>query len=319
MQPPNWLLPEQVTSFRRALAALSKYRGALLADPVGSGKTFVALAVARELNRGPTACLVPATLLAQWQATAARLGAPVSLCSHEQVSRGKLPQNTRGLVLIDESHHFRNPATRRYRHLAPWLVKRATLLITATPIVNRMSDLAHQLLLSVRDDALLPDGIPSLKQLLTSCQPADALGQLVLENDGLDSRRPRSRYWCSFPSRQETAVLARRSESLSRLRLSRSQAVSALIRGVLFRALASSPAALEGALRRYRRLLLHARDAKEAGRELDRAELRGFTRSLGDQLIWWELLPPAESKSEIEISDLEELPDQITRARAAME
>ena len=319
MEPPDWLLPEQIPSFRRALAALRRYRGALLADPVGSGKTFVALAVARELNRGTTACLVPATLLAQWQATAARLQTPVSLCSHEQVSRGRLPQSTGGLVLIDESHHFRNPATQRYRHLAPWLVNRPALLITGTPIVNRMSDLAHQLLLSVRDDALLPDGIPSLKVLLASCQPAEALGQLVLENDGLTDLRPRSRSWRSLPSREETAVLAHRSEPLDRLRLSRSVAIAALIRGVLLRALVSSPAALEGALRRYRHLLLHARDAMEAGRELDRAGLRSFTRSLGDQLIWWELLPAGEAHSEIELSDLEQLPDLITRARAAIE
>ena len=37
--PPAWLLPGQVRSFRRALAALERYKGALIADPVGSGKT----------------------------------------------------------------------------------------------------------------------------------------------------------------------------------------------------------------------------------------------------------------------------------------
>src|SRR4051794_25652679 len=35
--PPPWLLPGQARSFRRALAALQRYGGALLADPVGSG------------------------------------------------------------------------------------------------------------------------------------------------------------------------------------------------------------------------------------------------------------------------------------------
>src|SRR3954471_5188882 len=71
--PPAWLLEAQRLSFRRVLAALHRYRGALLADPVGSGKTFVALALAAEMNRGATACLVPASLIPQWQQTAQRL------------------------------------------------------------------------------------------------------------------------------------------------------------------------------------------------------------------------------------------------------
>src|SRR5215211_7498263 len=52
-EPPAWLLGPQVSSFRRVLAAIHRFRGSLLADPVGSGKTFVALAVAAQLNRGP--------------------------------------------------------------------------------------------------------------------------------------------------------------------------------------------------------------------------------------------------------------------------
>src|SRR5712671_4995887 len=89
--PPAWLLPEQVASFRRALAGVRHFRGAVLADPVGSGKTYVALAVARALNHGPTVCLVPASLVAQWEATARALGVALTLVSHQQVSRGQLP------------------------------------------------------------------------------------------------------------------------------------------------------------------------------------------------------------------------------------
>ena len=50
--PPQWLLPSQQRSFRRVLAAVRRHRGAVLADPVGSGKTYVALAVAASFNRG---------------------------------------------------------------------------------------------------------------------------------------------------------------------------------------------------------------------------------------------------------------------------
>ena len=310
-EPPAWLLPEQGKSFRRVLAAIERYRGAVLADPVGSGKTFVALAVAARLNRGPTACLVPAMLLAQWQRTAARLAIPVTLCSHEQVSRGHLPEGTRGLVVIDESHHFRNPRTKRYRHLAPWLVGRPALLVTATPIVNSMRDLAHQLVLAVKDDALAPHGIRSIHSLLAGGCAVEALGHLVQENERVTERRPLRLVRRSLPTQRESAATLHSLELLSQLQLSRNQAVAGLIRGVLLRAVASSPAALEGALRRYRRLLLCARDAARAGQPMDRAEVRQFTRELGDQLVWWELLPGNGTQGEIELDDLPHLERQV--------
>ena len=310
-EAPPWLLPEQVQSFRRVLAALRHHGGAVLADPVGSGKTYVALAAAAALNRRSTACLVPATLLAQWESVAARLGVRVTVCSHEQVSRGKLPKGTRGLVVIDESHHFRNPATRRYRHVAPWLVGRAALMVTATPVVNRTADLGNQLLLAVRDDALLLDGIASLGTLLTKGCATASLGQLVVEGKAASHRRPGTIRRITGPTSRECAALDRRMEMLGRLRLSRSEPIAALLRGVLLRSAGSSPAALIAALCGYRRLLLHARDALGSGRAMDRSEIRRFTAELGDQLIWWELLPPVETGSDIELGDLEAIDDLI--------
>ena len=301
--PPSWLLPEQVLSFKRVLAAIRRYRGALLADSIGSGKTFIALAVAAALNRGPTACLIPASLASQWLATADRLGVPVTLCTHEQVSRGRLPRSTRGLVVIDESHHFRNPHTRRYRILAPWLVGRLTLLVTATPIVNRVLDLAHQLLLAVPDDALILDGVSSLRAMLTSECSVAALGRLVFESEVVNAGRPQKIWTHGTPCVSDSAMIGSL-EGLNQLRFSKSDSIAALIRGVLLRALSSSPAAFGCALGRYRRLLLHARDAAQAGRTIDRGELRRFTRRLADQLVWWEMLPSTTSASEIELDDL---------------
>ncbi|MFL5510869.1 MAG: helicase-related protein [Gemmatimonadales bacterium] len=306
-QPPSWLLRCQQPSFRRVLAAIARYRGALLADPVGSGKTFVALAAAAQLNQKTTACLVPASLVSQWHATAARLGVAVELCSHEQVSRGRLPRGTRGLVIVDESHHFRNPHTRRYRHLAPWLTGRSALLLTATPIVNRAADLAAQLLLSIRDDALTLEGVSSIRALLKQGCSAPALGELVFENDAVIESRPQRVLVRQAADPRESlaaeAVLAK----VGALKLSRCRTTAELIIGVFLRAAASSPAAFRESLRRYRRLLLHARDALRAGQILDRRELKRFTRQLDDQLVWWELLPVARAGSEIELSDLEQL------------
>lgn len=302
--PPHWLLPAQVPSFRRILAALNRYRGALLADPVGSGKTYVALAAASVLSHGTTACLVPATLALQWRATAARLGIAVTVCSHEQVSRGTLPRGTRGLVIIDESHHFRNPTTRRYRHLAPWLVGRPALMVTATPIVNRMDDLVHQLLLAVRDNALATDGISSIRAMFGRASTCPVLGGVVVEAAVDCSHRPQRIHAISPPTRPECQDSARMVELVDCLRLSRQPPIARLIRGILLRAVGSSPRALAGALRRYRRLLLHARDALRAGHLFNRTELQSFAAELGDQLVWWELFPNPGGEPEIELEDL---------------
>lgn len=290
----------------------------MLADPVGSGKTYVALAAAEAFNRGrPVAGLVPAALLPQWEAAAAGTGIRLMLRSHERVSRGALPERTRGLVIVDESHHFRNRHTKRYGHLAAWLVGRPVLLVTATPVVNRLSDLGHQLHLGVRDNALAMDDITSIRALLASGCRSPALGHLIVEGEAVESGRPRRVCKSSTPRIAECKEAERLMELLRPLRLSRDPPIARLVRGVLLRAAGSSPAALAGVLRRYRRLLLNARDAQQAGRGMDRSELRRFTAELGDQLVWWELLSTEETASELELSDLRELDELIARATAA--
>ena len=156
---PDWLRPEQQPSLRRVVAALRRYGGCLLADPVGSGKTYVALATAGLEASASTTCVVPASLLEEWRRAAASVGVKVALWSHERLSLGTAPAGNPRLVIVDESHRFRNPATRRYATLARWLVGRQVLLVSATPVVNRLGDLASQLLLAVRDDALRLEGL----------------------------------------------------------------------------------------------------------------------------------------------------------------
>jgi superfamily II DNA or RNA helicase len=315
---PEWLRPEQVRSFRRALHALRRYGGVLLADPVGSGKTWVALALAATLSRArPTACLVPATLIPQWKAVAYTLGVEIVTLSHQAVSRGRLPTVNRGLVVVDEAHHFRNPSTWRYRHAAPWLMGRPVLLVTATPVVNRLDDLLHQLLLGVRDDALAADGETSLRALLGRGCGSPALGRLVVEAACPGGLRPERRSVSTVPSGTEIAAAESALASLDRLRLSRLPGTAALVRAVLRRAAASSPAALAAALRRYRNLLLHARDAAAAGRPLERAAIRRFTGELEDQLVWWELMPATHDPSDLLLDDLHRIDEVLRQAVAA--
>jgi hypothetical protein len=301
------------------MAALERYRCALLAEPVGSGKTYVALAVAGQLQgRRPTACLVPAPLAAQWRAVAKRVGVPVEVGTHQLASRGRLPAGTTGLVIIDESHHFRNPLTRRYAHVAPWLVGRRVLLLSATPVVNRLDDLAHQLLLGVRDDALIADGMVSLGASLAAGRGLSALGTLVIEDTAPAGPRPARLAGASVATPGEADLAEVTIASIGRLRLSRHPPIAALLRGVLHRAAASSPAALAGALRRYRVLLLHARDARHAGRALTRAELRDFAGELDDQMVLWALIAEdAGGEVELALDDLAMVDDVVADAARA--
>jgi hypothetical protein len=301
------------------MAALERYRGALLADPVGSGKTYVALAVASLLQgRRPTACLVPAALAAQWRAVAERVGVPVEVGTHQLASRGRLPAGTAGLVIVDECHHFRNPLTRRYARVAPWLVGRRVLLLSATPVVNRLDDLAHQLLLGVRDDALVADGMVSLRASLAAGRGLSALGALVIEDTAPAGPRPARLAGVSVATPEEADLAELTIASIGRLRVSRRPPIAALLRGVLHRAAASSAAALAGALRRYRALLLHARDARHAGRALTRAELRDFAGELDDQMVLWALIPDDGGDDvEIALDDLATVDDVVADAARA--
>jgi superfamily II DNA or RNA helicase len=318
--PPAWLRSEQIRSFRRTLHALRRYGGALLADPVGSGKTYVALAVAAALNRGrPTACLVPATLVEQWRCTARNLGLAVAATSHQSVSRGRVPGMNRGLVVVDESHHFRNPAAWRYRNVAPWLVGRPVLLVTATPVVNRLDDLLHQLLLGVRDDALAADGVASLRTLLGCGHGSPSLGRLVVESSCPEGLRPGRRGVSTAPDSAECDAAEAWLGSIDRLRLSRVPGTEALVRTVLRHAAASSPAALAAALRRYRNLLLHARDAAGAGRPLERAAIRRFIGEMENQLVFWELMPAGEDPNDLQLDDLDRIDEVLREATSAEE
>jgi hypothetical protein len=67
------------------------------------------------------------------------------------------------LVVVDEAHAFRNPATRRHRSLA-WLCRSArVVLLTATPINNSLMDLYFLFRLFIGDGALDDLGVPDLR------------------------------------------------------------------------------------------------------------------------------------------------------------
>jgi len=83
---PPWLAPHQVPAAERLNAILARYRGALLADAVGLGKSYVALAVALA-QAEPFALIVPAVLAPQWRSLLDRFGVDAPIVTHEALSR----------------------------------------------------------------------------------------------------------------------------------------------------------------------------------------------------------------------------------------
>src|SRR5256886_3978667 len=161
---PAWLAPHQVPATERLLGILARHGGPLLADPVGLGKSYVALAVALVLGE-PFALVVPAVLVRQWRALLEEHGAEAPILTHESLSAStvRLPNRpTVRLFVVDEPHRFRNPATNRYRALARFVVGARVLLVTATPVHNRIADLFHLFRLFLRDHDLTALGVPSL-------------------------------------------------------------------------------------------------------------------------------------------------------------
>lgn len=153
------LRPHQCEAVQLIAQTIDVFGGALLADDVGMGKTFTALASAR--HAGAVAVVAPATLRLMWQEAAKRAARPITVISYERLSawRGDLPHVD--FVIADEAHHVRNPRTRRYDAMARLTRHAQVLLLTATPLHNREQDLRHLLALFLgaramdADDALI--------------------------------------------------------------------------------------------------------------------------------------------------------------------
>ena len=164
---------------------LESYNGCILADSVGLGKTFTALAVVKyyELRNKSVLVLCPKKLSDNWQNYNQNLVTNIFakdrfnydvLCHTDlQRSRGyslgirldRINWGNYDLVVIDESHNFRNNEAfkdreTRYQKLMNKVIKAGVktkvLMLSATPVNNRFNDLRNQLALAYEGD---PDNL----------------------------------------------------------------------------------------------------------------------------------------------------------------
>lgn len=174
----------QQEAVSRCVTLLDRHWGAMLCDSVGLGKTYEGLGIVGEFVRRrqeasgkPVRALVvcPAQLLNNWSneklLSYGIVGETITMESlpqlvvdedeaespAERVRRERRLNYLRkfDILLVDESHNFRNPATKRYRALQE-VIRGAgdmrVVLLTATPINNSPWDLYHQLSLITRGD-----------------------------------------------------------------------------------------------------------------------------------------------------------------------
>ena len=147
--------------FQTARSALRRMRGrAILADEVGLGKTIEAGLILAELRlrglAGRTLVITPAGLVAQWREELERkFGVPTTIpgqdtdrgvlivslaAARRDPLRSQLTPESWDLIIVDEAHRVRAPRSASGQ-LIRQLRSRYLLLLTATPVENRLQDL----------------------------------------------------------------------------------------------------------------------------------------------------------------------------------
>jgi SNF2 family DNA or RNA helicase len=176
----NMLYDFQKDGVKGAINKILKHNGCIIADSVGLGKTFEALAVIKyfELLNKNVLVLCPKKLEDNWQVyrnldsrnPLLKDRFAFNVMAHTDLGRDRFSTHLWGnydLVVIDESHNFRNNAkgglrddgTRRrsrYEMLMEDILQSGVdtkvLLLSATPVNNNLKDLRNQFLLITQDD-----------------------------------------------------------------------------------------------------------------------------------------------------------------------
>ncbi|HGF5110906.1 TPA: helicase-related protein [Vibrio parahaemolyticus] len=184
-----------------AIDKLMKHNGCIISDSVGLGKTFEALAVIKyfELRNDKVLVLCPKKLRDNWQVYTqndkrnllASDRFNYDVLNHTDMSRYKgysgainletINWGNYHLVVIDESHNFRNnnpkkEGKNRYQRLLDDIIKAGVktkvLMLSATPVNNRLNDMKNQVafITEANDSALAEEGIKSIERTLMQAQ-----------------------------------------------------------------------------------------------------------------------------------------------------
>jgi hypothetical protein len=183
-----------------AIEKIETFGGCIIADSVGLGKTFEGLAVMKyyQLRNSRILVLAPKKLRENWTVykmndkrnILAQDRLNYDVLNHTDLSRTKgksgdidlemINWGNYDLVVIDESHNFRNNPTKRgmtrYKRLMNDVIKSnirtKVLMLSATPVNNKMNDLKNQIAFITEGDdvAFVSYGIDSISQVMRDSQ-----------------------------------------------------------------------------------------------------------------------------------------------------
>lgn len=182
----------QQEGLRESIRLIDRHGGVIVSDAVGLGKTYIGMGLLEHyvlgkrrkghIPKGLVIC--PAQLRdLVWAPKLNEYGIKAEVISQEAVSREEFPwrdYNQYDVILIDESHNFRNPGTGRYQNLQRLLatgkLDKIVILMTATPINNSVWDLYHQVSLITRqqNNFFAEYGIRNLNSFFREVQDGNA-------------------------------------------------------------------------------------------------------------------------------------------------
>jgi len=157
-------LRDKLFEFQKAAVQISakylqKRRGVLVGDVVGLGKTRVGAVLIRMFQHEigiSTLIICPPKLEKMWQGYIDEYGLIAKILPSSKVTKESLQKIDPRfrMVLIDESHNFRNPKGKKYRALQQFILERDSMcmLLSATPYNKSYLDLSAQLGLFVPKD-----------------------------------------------------------------------------------------------------------------------------------------------------------------------
>jgi superfamily II DNA or RNA helicase len=175
----------QSEAVRIAARYLNRQGGVVIGDVVGLGKTLMGSALAKmfEDDQGVSTLIIcPRNLVKMWQGYVDQYGLRARVMSSSLVTRqlDDVPGRFK-LVILDESHNFRNREGKRYRAIKEFIEHSDArcILLSATPYNKSYADLAAQLRLFVPENKAL--GVRP-ERLLRDIDPVEWGNYQVAEN-----------------------------------------------------------------------------------------------------------------------------------------
>lgn len=265
----------------------------MLADAPGLGKSHTAIAAARAVSDAGVV-VGPAVLRTQWRLLLDGLGLGWPFVSDGVLSRRSITVGTSDVVIVDEAHRFRNPATRRYEHLRELIGSRLVLFVSATPVQNTRNDLIGLLRLALPDHAIAGSTPDESRDALGRLDRDDELFAAIVETWVVCRTAAEARRWnASFPVRWGPGLSVPERSNIRHTTIVASTVPSevaaevagvaefvsvfaeesvALLRTTLLRRLASSPEGASETLWRMENFLERLREARAVGSGISRAE-----------------------------------------------